>query len=143
MNSPRIVRALVGGALAAALAGCGTGGPKVVPVTGTLTYKGKPVASALLNFLPENGRQSWAVTDEQGRFKINYDEQQDGAVVGTHKVWIEYRPNSQSEQEAVMMGKAVPLTPELKAFFDKYSYSKSPLKVQIEKGTKDLPLNLD
>src|SRR5436309_602832 len=92
-----------------ALAGCGTGAPKVVPVTGKLSYKGKPVASALLNFLPENGRQSWAVTDEQGRFKINYDEQQDGAVVGTHKVWIEYRPNSQSEQEAVMVGKAVPL----------------------------------
>src|SRR5262245_54863754 len=92
--------------LLVALAGCGDGAPPVVPVTGTLTYKTKPVPNALLNFRPENGRQSWAETDEQGKFKINYDRHQDGAVVGKHKVWIEYRPRSAAEQDAVMSGKA-------------------------------------
>jgi hypothetical protein len=123
--------------------GCGSDGPKVVPVTGSLTYKGKPVASALLNFLPEKGRQSWAETDAEGKFKVNYDRHQDGAVVGKHKVWIEYRPNSMAEQEAVMMGKAPPLSKEMKAFFDRYSQPNSKLEVQIDKGTKDLKLELD
>jgi hypothetical protein len=37
-------------------AGCG--GPNVVSVSGTLTYKGKPVTNAFVNFVPVNGRPS-------------------------------------------------------------------------------------
>jgi hypothetical protein len=125
------------------LAGCGDGGPRVVQVNGTLTYKGKPVPNTLLNFEPEHGRQSWAQTDAQGKFKINYDRHQDGAVVGKHKVWIEYRPGSQAEQEAEIMGKAPPLSKDMKAFYDKYSYENSKLQVQIDKDTSELKLELD
>src|SRR5438552_6400617 len=75
------------------VAGCNDG-PKIVKVTGILTYKGQPVANAILQFLPEHGRQSWAQTDDRGQFKINYDQHQDGAVVGKHKVWIQFRPST-------------------------------------------------
>jgi hypothetical protein len=129
--------------LLAALTGCGDGSPKIVKVNGTLTYQGKPVTNAIINFQPEAGRLSWAETDEQGRFKINYDRHQDGAVVGKHKVWMDLRPATNAEREAVMQGKKPPLSKEMTAFFDKYSAEKSTLTVEIKPDTKDLSLNLD
>jgi hypothetical protein len=120
------------------LAGCTRSGPQVVPVTGTLLYQGKPVANALLNFEPEFGRQGWAITDEQGKFKINYDRHQDGAVVGKHKVWLEYRvPGKPKDAEP-------PSAPaQFRALFDKYSYAKSNLQVQIKPDTREIKLELD
>jgi hypothetical protein len=128
-------------ALLVGLAGCNNS--NVVQVTGTLTHKGKPVPNALLTFEPEHGRQSWAETDEQGRFKIFYDKKQDGAVIGTHKLFIEYRPSTDAEREAAMSGKAPPLSPEMKAFFHKYSPLNSKHTVQITRETKELKLDLD
>jgi hypothetical protein len=129
--------------LLVALAGCSDSGPKVVRVTGTLTYKGQPVTNAYLTFRPENGRQSWAQTDEQGRFKVNYDRQQDGAVVGRHRVWVKVRPTTPAEQEAVELGKRLPMAKEMAAFFDKYSAENSKFEVDITPETKDLKLDLD
>ncbi|MCI0378675.1 MAG: hypothetical protein L0215_13795 [Gemmataceae bacterium] len=123
--------------------GCGSDGPQVVRVNGTLSHKGKPVPSALLNFLPDKGRQSWAVTDENGRFKINYDKHQDGAVVGKHQVWIEYRANTDAEKEAALEGRPAPLSAQMKAFFEKYSHGNSKLEVKIDSGTSELKLDLD
>jgi hypothetical protein len=129
--------------LLAALAGCGDSGPKIVKVNGTLTYKGKPVTNAYLQFLPEFGRQSWAQTDEQGRFKINYDRHQDGAVVGKHKVWFEPRPGSAAESEAAMLGRRLPQSQEMAEFFKKYGAETTPLTVDITPDTKELTLDLD
>src|SRR5437016_243304 len=111
--------------LLVALAGCGDSGPKVVQVSGTLKYKGQPVTNAYITFLPEFGRQSWAQTDDQGRFKINYDKHQDGAVVGKHKVWVQQRATTTAEREAEMQGKALPTTRDMAAFFQKYSAENS------------------
>ncbi len=138
-----VVKRLLGAApLLVILAGCGDG-PKIVPVTGTLTYQGKPVTNAFLHFLPEHGRQSWAETDERGHFKVSYDRHQDGAVVGKHKVWVEMRPTTREEKEAVMTGKAPPLSRELRTFFDKYNQEKSALEVRIDRNHRELKLDLD
>lgn len=126
-----------------ALAGCGGGGPRVVKVSGILTYKGDPVTNAYLQFLPEYGRQSWAQTDKQGRFTVHYDAHQDGAVTGKHKVWVEMRPSTVAEKEAVMQGKAPSLSREMKEFFQKYSAENSKLTVEITSGTGELKLELD
>jgi hypothetical protein len=123
------------------LTGCGDS--DVVEVTGTLTHKGKPVPNALLTFEPSHGRQSWAETDAEGRFKIFYDKHRDGAVIGQHKVFLEYQPATDAEREAVMAGKPPPMTPEMKALFARYSPLKSKLTVEITRDTKDLKLDLD
>jgi len=125
------------------LAGCGDSGPKVVKVTGTLKYKGQPVTNAIINFVPEFGRQSLAQTDEQGRFKINYDKHQDGAVVGKHKVWVNQRATNTAEREAEMQGRQLPASREVAAFFQKYNAENSKLTVDITTSTKDLSLDLD
>jgi hypothetical protein len=114
-----------------------------VKVTGTLTYKTVPVTNAYIHFRPENGRMSWAQTDEQGRFKVNYDASQDGAIVGKHKVWLEMRPTSTADQEAVMLGKRVKMSKEMTEMFEKYSPEKSTLEVDITRNTKELNLSLE
>ena len=125
------------------LAGCGSKGPRVVEVTGTLTHQGKPVPNTLMHFLPENGRQSWAQTDAEGRFKINYDRHQDGAIEGKHKVWLEYRGGSQAEQEAAMLGKAMPIPKDFQALLQRYNYNNSRLVVEISRDRKDITIELE
>lgn len=80
------------------LAGCG-GGPKIVPVSGTVLLSGKPLANAVVAFNPAAppgkmeaaGPGSMAVTDEQGHYVlkiIGTDGKTVGAVVGDHRVKI-------------------------------------------------------
>jgi len=127
----------------AALTGCGNDGPQIVPVTGTLTYKGQPVTNATVWFQPESGRPSWSHTDEQGHFKLSYDKTRDGAVVGKHKVWIDPHAVSQADRDAEMQGKQIPTTRDLAAFFRKYNADNSTLTVEVSKSNKDIALNLE
>jgi hypothetical protein len=114
-----------------------------VPVSGTLTHKGKPVANAYIDFVPENGRPSWGLTDEEGSFKLNYDREHDGALAGKHQVSIRPRPSTVKEQEAIMKGKKMPQSKEMAAFFDKYSQKNSTVVVVIDKNTTELKLDWD
>jgi hypothetical protein len=124
--------------LFAAMVGCGSGDPKVVKVSGTLTYKGQAVPNANLDFVPTQGRPSAGETDAQGRFTLHYDRKQDGAVTGKHKVTIR-----QSLAGSLEPGKAAPLSPEMAAFYNKYGPANSKLEVTIDKATDDLKLALD
>lgn len=133
--------------LLAACVGCGGSGPTIVPVTGTLTYKGKPVPNALVFFLPENGRPSQGPTDAEGHFKLSYTNEKDGAVVGKHKVWVSSRqttkPTTKAEQEAAIMGKKLPLARDMTAFFEKYSQKNSTKEYVVEKNTREINLDWD
>jgi hypothetical protein len=84
--------ALLGGLL---LLGCsrpeGAAGRRPTsPTSGTVTYKGKPVADATVSFIAIEGEpaSSFGVTDAQGRFEMFTYEAGDGAVVGEHQVTI-------------------------------------------------------
>jgi hypothetical protein len=144
MQSVRNPCSLTGVALFfAALVGCGDSGPKIVPVTGTLTYKGHPVTNATIWFQPETGRPSWGQTDEQGKFKLSYDRTHEGMVVGKHKMWLERRPTTQAEREADMMGRALPTSRDTAALFQKYSQESSTYTVEVNSSTRELSLNLD
>src|SRR5207247_10952611 len=102
LSSRTLILHSVGLLLLVALTGCGGGAPAIVDVEGTLTYKGQPVPNVYIDFHPENGRQSWGLTDDQGHFKLNYDRQHDGAIVGKHKISIRAntgRPSSPRDQD--------------------------------------------
>lgn len=71
-----------------AVGGCGDDRPERVPVAGTLTIDGKPLAKAFVNFYPASGRPSNARTDEAGRFVLGCFEDDDGAQVSTHEVSV-------------------------------------------------------
>lgn len=53
------------------MSGCGGSDLELIPVTGTVTYQGQPVAGATVVFQPESGPPSTATTDDEGRFEMN------------------------------------------------------------------------
>lgn len=123
------------------LAGCGDSG--VVPVAGTLTYKGKPVPNAVLNFVPEKGRPSLGETDPQGRFVLTYDPQTKGAEVGKHRVFVLHNPAADASRPGSLPGVAVKLSADEQEFFRKYGGDQSKVTVTIDRATADLKLDWD
>lgn len=129
---------LTGGSLVW-LAGCGES--NIVSVSGTLTYKGKPVTNAYVNFAPEVGRPSSGATDAQGRFTLLYDQQTKGALRGKHRVFVTQNMNAVAPD--ALPGVTSKTSPEMKDFFDKYSDQKTTVTVTIDKATDDLKLDWD
>lgn len=129
----------------AASTGC-SDGPKIVKVSGTLTRNGKPVPHLTVNFIPANGRPSWGLSDDDGRFTLEYDDTIKGALVGPHTVWVVWRPSSPAEEMAsqgLTKGK-VTRPDDYKAIAEKYGNEKTtPLKIEIVKSVDDLEIKLD
>lgn len=77
--------------------GCTPSTSAVVPVSGTVTLDGQPLAGATLCFQPITGKGaaadagigSFGKTDEQGRYSLRLiDPDQPGALVGKHLVTV-------------------------------------------------------
>jgi hypothetical protein len=123
--------------------GCGESGPTVVPVTGIVLHKGQPVPNLYLNFVPETGRPSWAASDAQGRFKVNYTAEQDGAVVGKHTVVVQYKPSSM-EAELEMLAGTLKKPAGLDEILTKYGNEGTSTKtIEITPDTREIELVLD
>jgi hypothetical protein len=72
--------------LASGIVGCSRG-PNVGEVTGKVTYQGKPVPFAAVEFKPMGeGKSSLGWTDEHGEYTAMYTLSTEGALVGKHKV---------------------------------------------------------
>jgi hypothetical protein len=71
------------------LTGCGdtSSNPDMVPVTGSVTYRGQPVAGANVVFQADE-RGSFGLTDDRGRFRLQTLEPGDGALPGQYTVII-------------------------------------------------------
>jgi hypothetical protein len=83
--------------LAVCLFGAGCGDSSYVPVSGSVTFDGKPLADAIVTFQPMatersdvGGVGSFGRTDEQGRFTLEAmtPSPRKGALVGKHRVSI-------------------------------------------------------
>lgn len=71
------------------LAGCHRGDrPDLGQVHGTVTLKGKPLAGVLVVFHPPKGHISCATTDRDGHYNLIYLREDQGAIVGMHRVRI-------------------------------------------------------
>lgn len=81
-------------AISGFLGGCGPsrkpGEKPTFPVTGEVTYKGKPLAGASIFFMShdEGTQQAFGTTDEQGRFQLTTYNQNDGAAEGSYNVVV-------------------------------------------------------
>lgn len=65
----------------------GCGGANLKSATGTVTYKGAPVAGATVTFVPDKGTIGIGLTDAAGKYSIS-TEGKVGATFGKHKVTI-------------------------------------------------------
>jgi hypothetical protein len=79
--------------------GCsGDKGPELGTVSGTVRFAGAPLPKASVNFIPENGRPSFGLTDDSGVYELKYTNDKPGAAVGKHTVRIStYRPPDENE----------------------------------------------
>jgi hypothetical protein len=76
------------GVICVVIAGCGeSGGPRLYPATGKVTYNGTPVTGANLTFVHSDGQVSAASTDGQGAFAM-VTFGRPGAVPGQYQVAI-------------------------------------------------------
>jgi hypothetical protein len=125
-------------------AGCDSG-PKLTEVEGVVTFNGKPLGNAQVEFLPDpnqgtTGPRSTGVTDEQGRFNLVCDDQRKGAVIGNHRVlvtdlkqWEGIRPGREDANK--------PLKPSrLPARY--VDAASTPLKAEVKEGGPPIKLDL-
>jgi hypothetical protein len=83
--------------------GCGSSGPaqpETVPVTGKITFKGKPVTKGQVNFQPADGPPAVGDIQADGTFALSTFTQGDGAVLGRHRVIV----NANDGNPALMPG---------------------------------------
>jgi len=132
------------------LVGCGESGPQVVPVSGTVTYNGAPLADATLLFTPQTGPTSQAKSDASGKFTLVTAQQANGAVAGEHTVLVTKseppKGMTEAQYEALVKsaGAGTELPPRRSVVPEKYStLQESPLRVTISPaGESDLKVEL-
>ena len=73
------------------LGGCGEGGPRLVPVTGTVTLNGKPLADATISFVPDPSNADITPggdkTGPEGNYKAMY-QSRSGLAPGKYVVLV-------------------------------------------------------
>lgn len=85
----RIVWLSICAVLFSACLGCEEEGIPKYPVTGSVTYKGKPLEGAIISFTPKSdGRPASTTTDSEGKYSLSTDVNGDGAVAGEYAVTI-------------------------------------------------------
>jgi hypothetical protein len=68
--------------------GCGDGRPTRVPVSGHVLIDGKPLKCGTVRFIPSGHRAAHGALDENGRFTLSCYAENDGAVIGEHKIEV-------------------------------------------------------
>lgn len=144
-DGPRPALTLLALALLAGCEGTSEGQVPVHPVRGKVTFKGKPLADALVVLEPEAGGQPdvprpTGRTDAEGLFQLHTYTGTDGAPAGSYRVGITVAPSAEAsfdpfKNAAEKTRIAVPKGPG-RRYADPAS---SGLKADIRAGDNDLP----
>ena len=70
--------------------GCSGDDRGLAPVSGTIFFKGKPLADAAINFIPKDttGRVAAGSADKDGKYKLTSFQINDGAKIGKYTITI-------------------------------------------------------
>jgi len=94
------------------LAGCGSSGPDLGQVTGTVTLDGEPIRGGSITFTPnvKDAGASYGSIDKEGKYVLKFNRDRDGAAVGEHTVEIDppEKPSKSDIAEAKEQGKPAP-----------------------------------
>ncbi len=84
------MRSFIFSLIAATIVGCGDGYPARVPVSGAVTFQGKPLSGANITFLAtaSDGKSASGKTDENGKYQLSSYSTNDGAVAGDYIVTV-------------------------------------------------------
>jgi hypothetical protein len=120
------------GCLGLGSGGCGatrSDAPNLAPVSGVVTMDGRPVPNAIVAFNPPGGQSSFGPTDSEGRYRLSYIDNLEGAAVGQHVVSITTRTEGPDS-----IGKKDPIPA-------RYN-EKSELKADVKPGPNELNFDL-
>jgi hypothetical protein len=133
-----------------AFAGCGNGdNTKIARVSGTVTYKGKPVPNMTVNFMPPDGRPSWGKTDADGKYDMTYDEDRKGVKLGRNKVFftpgVQTIDSGRSKESKKAIAQGIGLSQEEMTDITMRfgSEESTKLEVDVKKDPEVLDLKLD
>jgi hypothetical protein len=118
------------------LNGCGTGGPALGQVEGTVTLDGVPLPGARVIFSPvDGGRSSMGVTDGSGHYELEFAAGSKGAMVGKHRVTISTFEAGEKDDSGQLVGFVPERVPA------KYN-TNTTLEVEVKRGHQviDFPL---
>src|SRR5262245_61072740 len=123
--------------------GCGQKVP-LGQVDGTVRARGKPLPSVVVRFVPDQASQtklpqSVAQTDDQGRYRLKTEQQEDGAVVGKHRVTVEDLAILSAPRSA---DGTVLQRPPVRFPADYSDPLRTPLQREVKAGTQTLDLDL-
>ena len=114
-------------------AGCGSGRPRRVKVSGRVLIDGQPVTATtygVIRLVPKDHRAAWGNIGKDGRFTLSTYDDGDGVVPGTHEVEV-------TAYEQVRPGEVRLLVPE------RYRRCEtSDVTVTIDGPTDDLEVKL-
>ena len=137
----RLYSLLIAVALPLAFAGCGKSNAAICKVSGTLTYKGKPIPQVYLRFEPDDlttKATSMAMTDANGKFEM-FIGSTPGVYRGKVKVFC--------DDPLAAMGAKTPvpadIEPAYRELCSKYGAGKSTYELMIDKSNSKLALKLD
>ncbi len=68
--------------------GCGPRRPPLAPVSGQVTYEGKPLKTGKIQFLPAEGRSATGKIRDGRIEEVGTFDRGDGVLVGSHRVAI-------------------------------------------------------
>ena len=89
-----------------ALVGCNDR-PDMAPVTGRVLYNGQPLPYGSIVFQPPRGQLAAAAIQTDGSFRLSTFAENDGAIVGPHKVSVTcYTSQRPSEKTQKKVGEA-------------------------------------
>ena len=113
------------------LAGCGQ--PTMAKVSGTVTWQGKPVPDAMVQFIHKNRPGATGRTDSEGRFSLTTLKPGDGAFFGPVSVIVQpFVPGNDPD-------KPTPPPPPRPDIPDRYrTVDKTPLTAEVVAGKKNV-----
>jgi hypothetical protein len=122
----------------------GCGRRDMGPVSGTVTYQGKPVPDAVVKYMAPSRPTAVGRTDAAGRYKLTTFRKGDGAYGGSHRVvaipwmesWIELADDAQTGR------KPPPVLPRPDIPERCRQPGESPLKAEVVAGKNNV-INLE
>jgi hypothetical protein len=122
-----------------AVTGCADQG--LLKVTGRVTYKGEPVPSTIVSFMPEDGsRPSKGVTNDNGEFTLRYSRQQEGAYRGKYTVTLQYHVSNEEYNHEI----SAKASDDLKKVIAEYEdVKKSNLHFEVTKNGQFIEIKLE
>jgi hypothetical protein len=112
--------------------GCGSSGPELATVSGTVKLDGAPLPHAFVTFTPASGRPSFGGTDENGYYQLVYTDDKKGALAGEHTVKVSTLRRADPESGTKAEPERIPA---------KYN-SKSELKKTVEPGSNTIDIEV-